>query len=86
MGSCPLGIETLLEPLSSGLLKKQKFLKAASVFVTGTDLFMITNYTGADPAVNGTTATSGGVGAWGFDFGKIGANRSVSFGLRASLQ
>ena len=67
-------------------LKNMKSLQSLSFFVTGTDLFMWTNYTGADPAVNGTTATSGGVGAWGFDFGKIGANRSVSFGLRASLQ
>lgn len=68
------------------VLKKVKSLQALSFFLTGTDLFMWTNYTGADPAVNGTTATSGGVGAWGFDFGKIGANRSVSFGLRATLQ
>ena len=61
-------------------------LKNVKVYLTGTDLFMWTNYTGGDPAVNGTTATSAGVGAWGFDFGKIGRPRSISAGIRLSLQ
>jgi TonB-linked SusC/RagA family outer membrane protein len=68
------------------VLKRVRTLNALSVYVSVNDLFMATNYTGADPAVNGTTATSAGVGAWGFDFGKIGAPRSITFGLRTTLQ
>ena len=66
--------------------KATNALKGLRFYITGTDLFMWTNYTGGDPAVNGTTATSAGVGAWGFDFGKIGRPRSVSAGLRVTLQ
>jgi TonB-linked SusC/RagA family outer membrane protein len=77
---------TLSYQLPLSILKRTKNIQGLSFFLTGTDVFMWTNYTGGDPSVNGTTATSGGVGAWGFDFGKIGANRSISFGLRATLQ
>jgi TonB-linked SusC/RagA family outer membrane protein len=72
--------------LPKTLLKKINNIQALSVFVTGTDLYLLTNYTGGDPATNGTTATSAGVGAWGIDYGKIGAPRAVSVGLRATLQ
>jgi hypothetical protein len=68
------------------LLKKMGNVQALSVFITGTDLYMWTNYTGGDPSTNGTTATSGGVGAWGIDFGKVGLPRSLAVGLRATLQ
>lgn len=77
---------TLNYKLPSSLFKNMKSFKGASVYVTGTELFMWTNYTGADPAVNGNSATSAGVGAWGFDFGKIGTPRSVSCGIRLSLE
>lgn len=66
--------------------QSMRSLKNVRVYVTGTELYMWTNYTGGDPSVNGTTATSAGVGAWGFDFGKIGRPRSVSAGIRFSLQ
>ena len=72
--------------LPKKLLQKIGNVQALSVFVTGTDLYLLTNYTGGDPATNGTTATSGGVGAWGIDYGKIGAPRSVAAGLRVTLQ
>jgi TonB-linked SusC/RagA family outer membrane protein len=77
---------TLTYVLPKALLKKLGVLQGLSVFATGTDLYLLTNYTGGDPATNGTTATSGGVGAWGIDYGKIGAPRSIAFGLRATLQ
>jgi len=59
------------------------FLKArtASVFLTGTDLFIITNYTGLDPIVNGNTAAVGGSGAVGIDFGNFPMPRGVNFGI-----
>lgn len=66
-------------------LKNRKTLKNVGVYVTGTDVFLITNYTGSDPNVNGTTASSGGVGAGGFDFGTVSLPRAISFGIRVGL-
>jgi len=59
------------------------FLRArsASVYLTGTDLFIITNYTGLDPIINGNTAAVGGSGAVGIDFGNLPMPRGVSFGI-----
>jgi TonB-linked SusC/RagA family outer membrane protein len=54
----------------------------ASVFVKGTDLFLVTNYRGLDPIVNGNSAAVGGSGAAGIDFGNFPMPRGVNFGLR----
>ncbi|MFD2570033.1 SusC/RagA family TonB-linked outer membrane protein [Spirosoma soli] len=66
-------------------LDRTKVIRRVGVFVTGTDLFLLTNYTGADPNVNGTTATSQGAGAAGFDFGKLAVPRGLSFGIRVGF-
>ena len=60
-----------------------RFLLArdASVYLTGTDLFLFTNYTGLDPIVNGNTAAVGGSGAAGIDYGNFPMPRGVAFGL-----
>lgn len=76
---------TLAFTLPRELLTRTNLIKTASVFVTGTDLFLITNYTGADPMVNGTTPATGGAGAFGFDFGSLSLPRSMTFGLRIGL-
>lgn len=60
-------------------------LKNLSAFVTGNDLILLTNYSGADPAVNGNTAGGRGVGAFGFDYGTLAAPMQVNFGIRASF-
>ncbi|QIP12318.1 SusC/RagA family TonB-linked outer membrane protein [Spirosoma aureum] len=73
---------TISYVLPSSVLNKGKVFKQASVFVNGTDLFLLTNYTGADPNVNGTTATSGGVGAAGIDYGTLSVPRGLSAGFR----
>ena len=57
----------------------------ASVFVTATDLFLLTNYTGLDPIVNGNTAAVGGSGGAGIDFGNFPIPRGVSFGLKVGF-
>src|SRR5438270_3318417 len=49
----------------------------ASVFVKGTDLLLITNYTGLDPIVNGNTAAVGGSGGVGIDFGNFPMPRGL---------
>lgn len=73
---------TLSYRLPSGSLTNSKFLRSASVFVTGNDLFIITNYTGADPAVNGNSAASPGAGSVGFDYGTLANPRGVTMGVR----
>jgi outer membrane receptor protein involved in Fe transport len=56
--------------------------RSASVFVKGTDLFLITNYTGLDPIVNGNSAAVGGSGGTGIDFGNFPIPRGFNFGMR----
>ena len=64
-----------------------RFLHAreATVFVTGTDLFLITNYTGLDPIVNGNTAAVGGSGGIGIDYGNFPVPRGFNFGVRVGF-
>lgn len=66
-------------------LRNLRYFKSLSVFATGNELVLLTNYKGADPAVNGNTAGTRGVGAWGFDYGNVGTPISLNFGLRASF-
>ena len=63
----------------------QRMAKNASVFVTGTDLLLFTNYSGLDPIVSGNTAAVGGSGAAGIDFGNFPVPRGINFGLRLGL-
>ncbi|MFN4892643.1 MAG: SusC/RagA family TonB-linked outer membrane protein [Bacteroidota bacterium] len=62
-----------------------KQFKSISFFATGNDLILLTNYSGADPAVNGNTAGSTGVGAFGFDYGTLPSPLQINFGLKASF-
>ncbi|MDX2069884.1 MAG: SusC/RagA family TonB-linked outer membrane protein [Haliscomenobacter sp.] len=62
-------------------IKGGKAIKELSIFVNGTDLFLITNYTGADPYVSITSPATGGAGGYGIDFGKTSLPRQVSAGL-----
>ena len=63
----------------------QRFGRNASVFVTGTDLFLLTNYSGLDPIVNGNTAALGGAGGAGIDYGNFPMPRGINFGIRTSF-
>jgi hypothetical protein len=62
-----------------------RFARNASVFLTGTDLFLFTNYSGLDPVVNGNSAAVGGSGAAGIDYGNFPIPRGVNFGVRLGL-
>jgi hypothetical protein len=62
-------------------LKRTKTFKNVQFYVAGTDLLLITNYSGADPNVNGVTPGVGGVGGSGFDYGTLSTPRVLSFGL-----
>lgn len=76
---------TLNYYFSQKLIKKTKCLKAFSLFFTGNDLILFTNYRGADPEVNGVTPGSKGVGGYGFDYGNLPNPISLNFGLRATF-
>ncbi len=56
--------------------------KSASIFVTATDLWMATNYTGLDPLTNSNTAGVGGSGGIGIDYGATPVPRGINLGLR----
>lgn len=62
-----------------------KAFKSLSLFATGNDLILLTNYSGADPAVNGNTAGSSGVGGFGFDYATLPSPISINVGLKASF-
>jgi ferric enterobactin receptor len=68
----------------SSLLKKMK-INSASIYVSATDLFLITNYSGADPSVSSNNASLGGIGGAGIDYGRISTPRTVSTGIRFSF-
>ena len=55
------------------------------MYVTGTDLLLLTNYTGLDPVVNGNSAAVGGAGGAGIDFGNFPMPRAINFGIRTSF-
>lgn len=76
---------TLSYNLPQSFLKKQKVFKSASVYVTGTDLFMVTNYTGADPSVNANTAFARGYGGAGIDYGTLATPRGILFGVNVKF-
>jgi TonB-linked SusC/RagA family outer membrane protein len=59
--------------------------RQASVFVTVTEPLLITNYSGADPIVNGNTAATGGSGGIGVDFGNFPMPIGFNFGFRVGF-
>ena len=59
-----------------------RLLQNASVFVTATDLFLLTNYTGLDPIGSATTVATGGSGSAGIDYGGFPLPRGISFGTK----
>ena len=77
---------TLSYAFENKMLSRMKIFSAASLFVTGTDLFIITNYSGIDPAANGNTPATGGVGGFAIDLGNTATPVGVSFGVRVSFK
>ena len=62
----------------------ERLIRNASIFVTGTDLLLWTNYSGLDPIVNGNTAAVGGSGAAGIDYGNFPMPRGLNLGIKVS--
>lgn len=63
------------------ILDKLKYFSSIQAFITGTDLFIITNYTGVDPSAAGNSAATLGNGSFGIDFGSLSIPRGINFGL-----
>jgi hypothetical protein len=57
------------------------FLQGLEFWVQGNNLFTITKYMGGDPEVSVTNSVIG----QGIDYGKVGSNRSVVFGVKVKL-
>ncbi|MBK8626800.1 MAG: SusC/RagA family TonB-linked outer membrane protein [Saprospiraceae bacterium] len=76
---------TLRYQIPTTVFKNVKVIRDASVFINGTDLFLITNYTGADPYVSATNSATGGAGGFGMDFGKTSLPRTFSAGLSVTF-
>lgn len=76
---------TLTYYVTGNWLGRDKVIKDLSIFVNGTDLFLSTNYTGADPYVSTTSPATGGAGGFGMDFGKLSLPRTFSAGLSVSF-
>jgi len=68
-----------LERVTKGLVS------AASVFASGNDLFIWTNYSGIDVVGNSNSASLGGTGGVGFDMMAIAAPRGMSFGINVTF-
>jgi len=77
---------TLSYSFGKMLLDKSRIFSAASVFVTGTDLFILTNYSGPDPATNGNTPATGGVGGFAIDYGNTPTPIGVNVGLKVTFK
>ena len=76
---------TLSYTLPEKIIHNIKALKGLSIFFTGNDLVLMTNYYGADPAVNANNPGTNGVGGYGMDLGSASTPVSLSFGLRAKF-
>ena len=77
---------TLSYTFGKKILDRLRIFSYANVFVTGTDLFMLTNYSGADPASNGNTPASGGVGSFAIDLGATSTPIGINAGIKVSFK
>ena len=74
-----------LRDITLSLTVPERIMRNASVFITGTDLWLKTNYTGLDPIVNGNSAAVGGSGGVGIDYGNFPIPRGLNFGLKVGF-
>jgi TonB-linked SusC/RagA family outer membrane protein len=71
--------------LPKSLCDKIGFVKSANVSLSGTNLFLITNYDGVDPEVSAGGSGIIGAGSSGIDYAGVPATRSYSFGLNITF-
>lgn len=66
------------------LLPKEGSLKGLTASITGSNLFLLTKYSGSDPQVNANTS-GGGTGSMGIDNYPIPGTRSYNFTISANF-
>jgi TonB-linked SusC/RagA family outer membrane protein len=71
--------------LPTSVTRGLPILQGASVFASGTDLAIFSNYSGADPSVNANSGATAGIGAFGMDFFAPSTPRGINFGIRLNL-
>jgi len=76
---------TLSYYLSKNTLTRLKGIQDLGFFITMTDVFLKTNYSGIDPDSNGTTPATGGLGGYGIDIGNMGRPLGFNVGLRVKF-
>mgnify|MGYP003582541926 FL=1 len=67
--------------MPNSLLNKIKFVKGASLTLTGTNILLFTNYTGMDPETSAAGAGVIGSGSVGIDYAGVPATSGVAVGL-----
>ncbi len=70
---------------ASFLSSNLKVIKTFSVFVTATDLFLLTNYRGLDPVILGNNAAVQGSGSAGMDYGNFPLPLGLNFGVKVGF-
>ncbi len=66
-------------------LTRPGLISQANVFVTGNDLFVLTNYSGIDAVGNTVSAAAGGAGGEGMDVWSLPNPRGYSIGLNVTF-
>jgi iron complex outermembrane receptor protein len=64
--------------------RKTSWVRSLRVYVTGSNLFLITKYTGYDPEIN-TNAQYDGVPSLGMDYTGYPHARTIQFGVNAQF-
>jgi ferric enterobactin receptor len=62
-----------------------KVISQVRFFVTATDPFIITNYSGADPSVSANNTSTRGAGGAGIDYGSISTARGINVGFKVKF-
>ena len=77
---------TLRYSVPADRLRSSKVFSNVSAFVTCTDLFVLTNYSGFNPNGNGNTPGTRGVGSFGIDFGTLPNPLGFNFGVAVGFK
>lgn len=72
---------SLAYSLPTASLNKVKFLKGATITATGTNLLLLTNYSGMDPETSAAGAGVIGSGSVGIDYAGVPSTASFAIGL-----
>ncbi|MHC1732319.1 MAG: hypothetical protein AB9888_09905 [Bacteroidales bacterium] len=67
-------------------LNKTSILSQASLFITGNDLAVWTNYSGIDAVGNTVSAAAGGTGGEGIDVWSLPSPRGISLGINVTFK